>query len=360
MDILKGLIFPKNQLKYLLLNRRFALVTIISVVITIFVLFFENSYTIFLNTYFQFIDSVSGTILRILLNQNIITVLAVSGTENLMYLKPGVILLVLVLLSFNYSYKKALSFSVVFISYILLLHIVLIASFSLAYYLWGVELNFNHRAFYKILLLLYFFTVQRIYRKQIIETPQNLLTIKNLLYRYFEFLLLFNLFQFIVSIFSEPRLVGAFLIIIQFFSDVALDFLGYNTLINGFKVYNETSHVYIAYSCIGVKIMYVFSLFIFLSNRTTNSKVFYTLFGLVVLLFLNILRIVLLFVHVSENTSYNKIMNLHHEIYNWVIYFSIGVLWFIWFNRKNKALKSKMNYPGAKSRSSSFSSLFNL
>ena len=106
-------------------------------------------------------------------------------------------------------------------------------------------------------------------------------------------------------------------------SKLVLMAFGYPVSISSNVLAGDYGSVSLAKSCLGLVTIYISA-----SNKT--KALLYILVGIIILNLINILRIILLFVHLQKYGDYMLTMD-SHDIYNYVIYGIIFILWVIWF-----------------------------
>lgn len=97
--------------------------------------------------------------------------------------------------------------------------------------------------------------------------------------------------------------------------------------------------VNIGYSCIGYGIMSFWVAFILAYPKELNKRVKWLLSGLIIIWFINVLRILILLILVNqpEKIDVNKFGN-HHDVFNYIAYAIILLM--IWFYTKTNHLNS--------------------
>ncbi len=111
-----------------------------------------------------------------------------------------------------------------------------------------------------------------------------------------------------------------------------LGLLGYDSVIEPFLLTGNNGSIFVHSSCLGFMTMFLFAALVYLTGNKNKRGWGYIIFGLLLLNLLNILRIVLLFIHIQKHGDYVLAMDVH-DLYNYVIYFIVFVLWIIWFER---------------------------
>lgn len=124
-----------------------------------------------------------------------------------------------------------------------------------------------------------------------------------------------------------------FRILIQFIlgtSKLILHVLGYSVNFTDNVLAGDYGSVSLNRQCLGLVTIFVFAAIVYISTTIKRKALIYILIGVIGLNFLNVLRIVLLFVHLQKNGNYMLTMD-NHDIYNYVIYGIIFILWIVWF-----------------------------
>jgi exosortase/archaeosortase family protein len=140
-----------------------------------------------------------------------------------------------------------------------------------------------------------------------------------------------------------------FLILIKYF---VFEFFDFHILIkllfssaqkilalSGYVAYVESNilggtngSIYMSRDCLGFHTMFLFALVIFFTGNNNLRCWIFIVTGLLVLNLANIIRFVLLFIHIQKNGGYNLAVGVH-DIYNYIIYLLVFVLWIIWFRK---------------------------
>lgn len=116
-------------------------------------------------------------------------------------------------------------------------------------------------------------------------------------------------------------------------SKIILGLFGYSATVEPFYLHGDNGSIFMLKSCLGYQTMFLFAVFILLTGNTSNRiRWIYILSGFLFLNIVNIVRFVLLFIHVQKHGDYVLTMNLH-DMYNYIIYAIVFVLWIIWFEK---------------------------
>jgi len=113
-------------------------------------------------------------------------------------------------------------------------------------------------------------------------------------------------------------------------SQKILTLFGYDAFVEPFLLVGNNGSIYMAKYCLGFKIMYLFAAIIYMTGRHDFTRWIYIFAGLIFLNFVNILRFVFLFIHIQKNSGYVFAIDLH-DLYNYIIYSMVFILWVIWF-----------------------------
>ena len=115
-------------------------------------------------------------------------------------------------------------------------------------------------------------------------------------------------------------------------SQKILALLGYKSTVEPFLLVGEYGSIFMAKSCLGYNTMFLFASIIYLTGNDIRRRWIYIFFGLMILNLANIIRFVLLFIHIQKNGDYTLTMDLHN-MYNYTIYILVFILWVIWFEK---------------------------
>jgi exosortase/archaeosortase family protein len=83
-------------------------------------------------------------------------------------------------------------------------------------------------------------------------------------------------------------------------------------------------------SCLGLNTMLLFVSLVYVMSENGWARWIYIVSGLILLNVANILRLVLLFMHIQKHGTYVGVVD-YHNLYDYVIYGIVFVLWVIWF-----------------------------
>jgi exosortase/archaeosortase family protein len=121
-------------------------------------------------------------------------------------------------------------------------------------------------------------------------------------------------------------------------SKYILSLMGYDAIVDDVYLIGENGTIYMAKFCLGIQTTIIFTLFILLTGQNLKKQIFYVLFGIIVINVVNILRFVLLFIHLQKHGEYKLTMDLH-DIFNIVVYSVVFVLWIIWLEKYSDVWK---------------------
>jgi exosortase/archaeosortase family protein len=112
-----------------------------------------------------------------------------------------------------------------------------------------------------------------------------------------------------------------------------LAIFGYYATVEPFYLIGEKGSIFMLKSCLGYQTMLLFAAIVFLTgNASRRIRWTYIISGLLFINFVNILRFVFLFIHIEKHGDYTLAMDVH-EMYNYIIYAMVFILWVIWFEK---------------------------
>lgn len=90
--------------------------------------------------------------------------------------------------------------------------------------------------------------------------------------------------------------------------------------------------IHVANSCLGLKMMAFYGMFILLykGKISLKEKLKFVVAGIGTIFFMNVLRIVILFIIYVKHGSLTFLFTDHHELFNLVIYLTIFSMFFLW------------------------------
>jgi exosortase/archaeosortase family protein len=115
-------------------------------------------------------------------------------------------------------------------------------------------------------------------------------------------------------------------------SQKILSLLGYKAVVEPSLLIGENGSIFMAPACLGFRTMFLFASIVYLTGNDNKTRWIYIIFGLLFLFVANIMRFVFLFIHIQKHGDYVLAMNLH-DMYNYITYLIVFVLWIIWFER---------------------------
>lgn len=93
-------------------------------------------------------------------------------------------------------------------------------------------------------------------------------------------------------------------------------------------------------SCLGLNTMLLFAALVFVMSENSLTSWIYILSGLLILNVANIMRLVLLFMHIQRHGTYVGLVD-YHDLYDYIIYGIVFILWVIWFEKFSRKARSK-------------------
>lgn len=113
--------------------------------------------------------------------------------------------------------------------------------------------------------------------------------------------------------------------------------LGHDAYIEMNNLIGNNGSVSLARSCLGILTMFLFAAVVYLSGNEKRRGWGFIFIGLIVLIFANIVRIVLVFLHLQKYGDYMLTMDVH-DLYNYATYVLVFILWVIWFEFCNRRI----------------------
>ena len=171
-----------------------------------------------------------------------------------------------------------------------------------------------------------------------------------LIFIWFTFYHFIYKFNILLSQDHSIDLLNSISIILANQSNFLLNIFGYETLLEVHNnmvvtkiIGNEFDHgVWIGEPCNGVKIFGVFSIFIIAFPGNIKNKLWYIPLGILIIHFINVIRIAILTIISSKNPS---ILDFNHNITFQVIVYSIILgLWLIWIKKYAQFEKINKNH----------------
>lgn len=122
-------------------------------------------------------------------------------------------------------------------------------------------------------------------------------------------------------------------------SQYVLEILGYQSLINQKLIYGQGASLYMDDACLGINLMFLFAAFIGMMPGLTKHKLWFIPLGILIIIGLNILRVVLIFVHVSDNKTYDLPLGTH-DLFTYPVLLFTFLMWVVWINKFSTSKKS--------------------
>jgi exosortase/archaeosortase family protein len=88
----------------------------------------------------------------------------------------------------------------------------------------------------------------------------------------------------------------------------------------------------IGYVCVGVNLMLLYASVIVISGGRVVHQVLFILFGCAAIYLINVMRISLLYIYAAHGIRLGSFMTVH-EIFNFLVYFLVFLMWILWFNK---------------------------
>jgi len=111
-----------------------------------------------------------------------------------------------------------------------------------------------------------------------------------------------------------------------------LSVIGYDASVEHSLLIGNNGSIYMAKYCLGFKTMLLFASLVYLTGNDNKRRWIYIIIGLIFLNFVNIMRFVLLFIHIQKHGGYTLSMDLH-DMYKYITYTIVFILWVIWFEK---------------------------
>lgn len=116
-------------------------------------------------------------------------------------------------------------------------------------------------------------------------------------------------------------------------SSKILRVLGYSSIVEPFYLIGKNGSIFMLKSCLGFHTMLLFALFVTLMGNTrAKVRLIYILSGFLFLNLANIIRFIFLFIYIQNNSNYGLAMDVH-DMFNYIIYGIVFILWIIWFEK---------------------------
>jgi exosortase/archaeosortase family protein len=257
----------------------------------------------------------------------------ISGfTSQIMYKKITIFYIIMVWLTHTSNLKR-ISFTALF----LILGFLSSTAYLItgAYYFVNIT---NHSNLFSVINSVVFCLLNTIFllwywlnKKSSLTNNTNVSGIRNMLERklldiivliFVYTILLFSLGYFDFSLMIEVILKS---------SSVILGIFGYHTSIESNVLTGIHGSISVYRTCLGIMMMFLFASLVYLTGNDRKRSWRYILFGLAVLFASNILRIVLLFVYIQHFGT--ELALDVHDLFNYITYAIVFILWVIWFER---------------------------
>jgi len=157
-------------------------------------------------------------------------------------------------------------------------------------------------------------------------------SLKNIIFGLITFNFISELLIFSIGSFITPLLL--------FLSKLLLESFGYNTSIHGISILLNHSTVMVGTSCLGIRLMVMFSIVLFFLKGSVKSKVVFTIIGIILIFLINVIRISYVLYHLNHYNNYRLTLSIH-DLYDYTIYVFTIVLWLIyarWFGNSKENL----------------------
>ena len=102
------------------------------------------------------------------------------------------------------------------------------------------------------------------------------------------------------------------------------------SLLESHVLIGENGSLSMLKSCLGLNTMLLFASLVFIMGGNNLAGWIYMVCGLVILNMANILRLVLLFMHLQKHGTYVGRID-YHDLYDYIIYGIVFLLWVVWF-----------------------------
>jgi len=167
---------------------------------------------------------------------------------------------------------------------------------------------------------------------------------------FFKKLIFANIIYFIIIIwaFSDVFVLNGelFVSFILKSSQSLLDIFGYESTIRGRYIFSQNANLYMDDACIGINLMFLFAVFIVLLPGEKKHKFWYIPTGILTIIFLNISRIVFIFINLTKNKGDYKLPIDIHDVFTYPVLVFTFIMWAIWINKfviieKNKTIISE-------------------
>jgi exosortase/archaeosortase family protein len=111
-----------------------------------------------------------------------------------------------------------------------------------------------------------------------------------------------------------------------------LAIMGYNSEIDVPYLMGQYGNVEVNLGCLGIKTMLIYALVIYFTGVKLFSKLVFIILGLILFYFLNIFRIVFVFINLQIYKSYEIAVSVH-DFLKYPVYLIIIMIWVVWLNK---------------------------
>jgi exosortase/archaeosortase family protein len=111
-----------------------------------------------------------------------------------------------------------------------------------------------------------------------------------------------------------------------------LALFGYNSKMDSPFLRGKYGDIFVGETCLGLKIMFGFVVSIYFTGIKLFPKIRFIIIGLIIFNFLNILRIVLVFIHLQIYKNYQMAVDAH-DFLKYPLHLVILILWIVWLNK---------------------------
>ncbi len=115
-------------------------------------------------------------------------------------------------------------------------------------------------------------------------------------------------------------------------SKLFIDWMGYDCWINYRLIYGNNASLYMDDACLGIDLMFLFASFIYVIPGSEKHKIWYIPMGLFIIILLNCVRVILIFINLSKNSTYNIPLEIH-DLFTYPVLVLTLFLWIIWVNK---------------------------
>ncbi len=97
-------------------------------------------------------------------------------------------------------------------------------------------------------------------------------------------------------------------------------------------LFGENGSIAMEKPCLGFRTMLLFASLVYLTGENKLEKWIYILGGILLLNISNIVRFILLFIHIQKHGGYVLVTDLH-DMYDYIIYGLVFLMWILWFEK---------------------------